>query len=124
MLGQLSETRNHAQSIVEVSESINKAGVAILDNWGQCVLGQSGHVCLSGCDFATAKQLLMLLEMCLDFVELGKECVVLQNLEIFDVEVSLIVTLEFLSGLTRVNTLENAQTSKITQGDLHVADCI
>jgi hypothetical protein len=56
-------------------------------------------------DFASSQQLFVAVKMCLDASELFKQLVVLQNFEIFDVEVGFVVALELFAGLSRIDTL-------------------
>lgn len=49
---------------------------------------------LSSLNFSATEVLLVLLEVSFDVSELVEQLVVLQNLDVFDMEVSLVVTLE------------------------------
>lgn len=77
---------------------------------------------LSVCELSTAKQLLVFLEMSFDLSEFVEQLVVLQNLQVFHVEVGLVVALDLLLGLTGVDTLENAQAAEILQRHLHISN--
>ena len=79
---------------------------------------------LGGFDLASAQVLLVFLEMCLDGTELVEKLVVLQNLDILHMEVSFVVTLEFLVGHARVDALEDAQFAEVSETDLKGANRI
>lgn len=79
---------------------------------------------LGSLNFSTAEIFLVLLDVSFDAAELLEQLVVLQNLKVLDMEVSLVVTLEALVGLARVDTLEDAELAEVLEADLHSADGI
>ena len=46
----------------------------------------------------------------------------LQNGQVFDMEVCFGVSLELSAGFSRVNALEDAQSAEVLQRDLHLPD--
>ena len=64
----------------------------------------------------------MFFQVSFDLTELGKQLVVLENLEVLDVKVGLVVSLELLLGLAGVNALQDAQTAEVLQGYLEVSN--
>ena len=66
----------------------------------------------------------MLFEMRLNISELGQKLVVFQDFEVLHVEVGLVVSLELLAGLSRVNAFDDAESAEVLQADLQVADSI
>lgn len=62
--------------------------------------------------------------MCFDASEFFEQLVVLQNFEILNVEVGFVVSLELFTGLPRIDTFENAESSEVLQTDLQVANGI
>ena len=79
---------------------------------------------LGSLNFSTAEIFLVLLDVSFDAAELLEQLVVLQNLKVLDMEVSLVITLEALVGLARVDTLEDAELAEVLEADLHSADGI
>ena len=77
---------------------------------------------LSELELTTSEKLLVFLEMCLDVSEPVNERVVLQNAEVFHMEVSLVVSSELLVGLSGVDTLQDANASEVLERQLHAAD--
>ena len=76
-------------------------------------------MCLSCFDLSAAQIFLMFFEMSFDGAEFFKQLVVLQNLEILNVEVSFVVTLESFVGLAWVDAFEDAKLAEVLQADLH-----
>ena len=66
----------------------------------------------------------MSLEVSLDVAEFAQKLIMLQDLDILDVEVSLVVALEALVWLAWVNTLQNAEFAEVLQTELQGANCI
>ena len=79
---------------------------------------------LGSLNFSTAEIFLVLLDVSFDAAELLEQLVVLQNFKVLDMEVSLVITLEALVGLARVDTLENAELAEVLEADLHSTDGI
>ena len=61
----------------------------------------------------------MALQMCLDRAELAQQLVVLQDLDVFHMEVGLIVALELLVGAAWIDTLQDAEFAEV--GKVHLA---
>ena len=76
------------------------------------------------CEFelTTAKQLFVLVQVCFDVSELFQQQVVLQNLEIFDMEVSLVISLQLFARLSWVNPFEYTKSSEVLQTDLEISN--
>lgn len=66
----------------------------------------------------------MTVEMCLYASEFFKQLVVLQNFEILDMEISFVVSLKLFAGLSRIDTLENTESSEVLQTNLQIANCV
>ena len=64
-------------------------------------------VLLRELDFPSAEQFLVFLKMGLNISELVEQLVVLEYFEVFNVIIGLIIALELLSGLSRVDSLED-----------------
>ena len=79
---------------------------------------------LSQLDFTSTQELLVLLKMSLDLSELIEQSVVLKNFNVFNVEVGLGVTLELLLRFTRVDSLEDADTSEVLEGELELTNSV
>lgn len=75
-------------------------------------------------ELLAAKILLVPLEMRFNITEFVQKCVVFENFEILDVKVGLICAFVLLVGLTRVDTFENAEASKISERQLESPDCM
>ena len=107
MLWELSKQRDKAERVVQVSQGVNERGVSVLDYWRQRVLRSLLEVLLRELDFPTAEQFLVLFEMGLNVSELVEQLVVLEYFEVFNVIIGLIIALELLPGLSRVDSLED-----------------
>jgi len=79
---------------------------------------------LSSLYFSTAKVLLVFFYVRLDGTEFGQQLVVLQYLNVFHVEVRLIITLKSLVGLAGVDALKDAEFTEVLQVDLQCTDCV
>jgi hypothetical protein len=66
----------------------------------------------------------VLLEMSLDLSELVKKFIVHENFQVLHVIVGLVGTFELLLWLTRIDTLENAETSKVLKSELKLPDSL
>ena len=66
----------------------------------------------------------MLLEMRLDLSELVEKLIVHKDLQVFHVIISLIGAFELLLWLTRIYSLQDAETSEILKSKLKLADCL
>lgn len=113
MLRKLGEESNHAQSIVQVAQGIDKSRVSIFDNRREVELRRDLLVSLCLFVFFAAKQLLMLFQVRFNLVELAQKLVVFQNFQIFCVEVSLVVTLELLARFAGVDAFKDTNAAEI-----------
>ena len=118
VLWELCKQRNHAECVVQISQSIDKSGVPVLDDGPEGVLGGFLHVGLGDLDLATSEPLLVLFQVSFYFSELLNERVVLEDLDVLDVEVGLGVSLELFLRLTRVHTLEDAHSTEVLKTKL------
>ena len=79
---------------------------------------------LCGLDFSAAEVLLVLLQVGFDVSEFVEQLVVLQNLDVLDMEVSFVVTLELLVWVPWVDSFEDAQLAEVLQVELESANRI
>lgn len=75
---------------------------------------------LGGLELTSAEQLLVFLYVCFDRSEFVEQLVVLENLQIFDVEVGFVVALELFLWLAWIYSLQDAESAEVLQRDLHV----
>ena len=61
----------------------------------------------------------MLFQMCFYRSELLYQLVVLENLQVFNVIISLVIAFKLLSWLSRVNSFQDADSTEIFESDLH-----
>lgn len=66
----------------------------------------------------------MLLEMGFHLSKFVKKLVVLQYLDVFNMEVSLCISLKLLPWLSWVDTLEDAESAEVLERDLHGSNSI
>jgi hypothetical protein len=123
VLREASEKSDKAQSIVQISESINKTGISLLDNVAKSIFGCLFQMIFRHLSLLAAKQLLVLLDVSLDLSELVKELVMHENFQVLLMIVRLIGSLELLLWLTRIDTLEDAYSSKVLERELELANC-
>lgn len=65
--------------------------------------------------FSAAEKLLVLFEMSFNVTEFLKQMVVLQNFQVFHVEIGFVSALELLLGLSRVDSLQDAEATEVLQ---------
>lgn len=124
VLGELGKERDHAECIVQITQSIDERRVAVFDDRAQCVLGGLLDVGLGDLEFASTQPFFVFSEMSFYFSELLNESVVLQELNILDMEVGFGVSLKLFLGLTRVNTLKDADAPKVLETQLQTPNSI
>ena len=69
-------------------------------------------------ELSAAQIFLVAFKMSFDLHELVEQLIVLQNLDVFHMEVGLIIAFESLVWLSWIDTLQNAKLSKVLQRDL------
>lgn len=73
---------------------------------------------LGAFEFSAAQVFFVLLQMGLHFTELVNELVVLQNLDVFDMEVGFVLAFEFFVWSSWVDTLQDAKLAEVRESEL------
>ena len=81
----------------------------------QTVSGSHFFVVLGSLELLFAHVLLILNEMRLNFLELGQQLVVFQDLEILNVEVCFVAAAKLLFWLSWVNAFKNTKSSEVLE---------
>jgi hypothetical protein len=66
----------------------------------------------------------VLFQVSFDISKFGHQLVVFQNFKVLGVEISFVVSLELLTGLSWVDTFDDAESTEVLQTDLEVTDGI
>lgn len=115
MLWEVSEEWNQTKCIVKVSQGINESWISLFDNMAQTVSWGHFFVVFGSLELFFAHVLLIFNEMRLNFLELGQQLVVFQDLEILNVEVCFVAAAKLLFWLSWVNAFKNTKSSEVLE---------